>query len=153
MVVQHHREGTLALEEERRRAVTESLARVGQRETDLTDLAQRLGGALGVRHGSDAQPAPAPRSFLDPFAERARRLEHILGGERDHVVAVELGELGAFDRREPERLPVQRLLEDRPGEARVAEALAAARTGEDPLERLLRARLRARTPLPRPACG
>ena len=53
---------------------------------------------------------------------------------------VELLERAALDAGEPERLPVQRLLEDRAGVAGVAEALAAGRAGEDPLERLVRAR-------------
>ena len=47
------------------------------------------------------------------------------------LVAVELGELGTLDLREAQRLRVERLLEERAGEARVPEALAAPGFVED----------------------
>ena len=49
-------------------------------------------------------------------------------------------ERGSLQARQPQRLPVERLLEDRARVARVAEPLAARCAGEDPLERLVRAR-------------
>src|SRR6266536_3206546 len=91
---------------------------------------------------------PAARSFLLIAAEapperRFRRLgrllsdragprNEVLGAERHQLCALDVRELGAGDLREPKRLRVQCLLEQRPGEARVAEALAALRCREDP---------------------
>src|SRR5215213_920574 len=116
MVVEHHRETALPLEEEARRAVAQALARLRERQADRADPLQ-----APARLQSLAEPAPAPGPGLRVLAQRPRRLDDVLGGQRDHGLAVELRELRALDAGEPERLPVQRLLEDRPREAGVAE--------------------------------
>ena len=149
MIVQHHRKGTLALVEERRRAVAQPLARVGQRETDLTDLAQRLGG-VGVRRGSDASQRRAPRRSSRLASERA-------ASSRSSAVSVITSARSSSASSVPSTpaslsAAGSRLLEDRAGEARVPEALAATGAGEDPLE-LPRRPAPGRMPRRPPACG
>src|SRR5215217_3837474 len=70
------------------------------------------------------RPAAAPpRGASRLLAERPRCGDQIVGVERREV----LGPGGVEPLREPQRLRVQRLLEQRPREARVPEALAANR--------------------------
>src|SRR5512143_3579337 len=74
---------------------------------------------------------PATPLALGLLAERLGGGGDVVGGERRDVFALELRQVTALDARQSQRLPVQRLLEDGAGEARVAEALAALRVLED----------------------
>src|SRR6185503_10458061 len=68
------------------------------------------------------------------LAQQSCRLDQVVRLERRHLFALQLLELPSLQPREPERLPVQRLLEDRARIAGVPEALTPRRTGIDPLE-------------------
>src|SRR5437763_11972279 len=87
-------------------------------------------------------PPPAkrlPRAGFDAarLAERPRGGEEVVRRQRHQLLGRQVAELGAGHAREPERLRVERLLEDRPSEARVAEALGALGGVEDPAQRVL----------------
>src|SRR5262249_44114351 len=86
-----------------------------------------------------AAEAPPETWFLrlgGLLPDRTRTREEVFRAERHQLLALELGELVAGHLREPERLRVQRLLEQRPREPCVAEALSALRRSEDPPNRL-----------------
>src|SRR2546423_1619229 len=99
----------------------------------------------GVIHPSEQRPlgasaegrksAPAPPE-AGPCVTRERLLADrtsgglkIRGAERHQLLAIEPGELVAADALQPQRLRVQRLLEERADETCVAEALAASSAG------------------------
>ena len=91
-----------------------------------------------LAHGERlTEPAAALRLRACVLAEQPRGLDEVVRLERRHLFAVELLERAALEPGEPERLPVQRLLEDRPRVAGVPEPLAARRAGEDPLQGVL----------------
>ena len=89
--------------------------------------------------GSAAAPEPRrARRQLRPLPERPGRAEHVLRLEPHQLLGVELVERASGDAGETQRLRVQRLLEDRPRVAGVAEALPALRSVERPPQRRLR---------------
>src|SRR3712207_2981170 len=75
------------------------------------------------------------------LAQRAGSLSDVVRGERRYVGAVERIHTPVLAARQPQRLAVERLLEQRAGEARVAGLLTRAEATEDAAERRLGARL------------
>src|SRR4051794_12827033 len=75
------------------------------------------------------------------LAQRAGSLGDVIGGERGYVGAVELIHVPVLVARQPQRLAVERLLEQRAGEACVAGLLTRVEATEDAAERRVGARL------------
>src|SRR5919112_6291782 len=75
------------------------------------------------------------------LAQRAGSLGDVVRGERRYVGTVERIHTAVLIARQPQRLAVERLLEQRAGEARVAGLLTMAQATEDAAERRFGARL------------
>ena len=83
-----------------------------------------------------AEEAPLVRRTLRRLAKHIGRSLEVPWREAHELGRIEIGERGTRDAGQPQRLRVQRLLEDRARKARVAKALTAFGALEDLTERL-----------------
>src|SRR5947208_14949385 len=90
---------------------------------------------LGGANRRLATPAEEPGTRLVAgglLAQSTCTCDNVGRPEGHQLRAFELRELGTLDPRKPQRLRVQRLLEERPDETGVAEAFATRSAGQDP---------------------
>src|SRR5205807_1551233 len=119
--------------------LSRGLARPGRRGARLrwSRARQRPQERARLRQRALASPAPEARSRLlgrGFLAERSGTGEEVRTTERHQLGPLEAGQLGTLHPGEPQRLCIERLLEERPRKPRVAEALAAGRAAEDPTQ-------------------